>query len=280
MRRTDSDVTQGEQSSNLGAALLDEVEGELDASAAIALHFALHDGAVFLKSLQDQSTERGRLQENLLDGATQNLAAGTPQEALGGGADQHDPRVAGEQHEAVLQLGHHLLHVVLEGGEDLIGVPHLPPQVGDLQGHQSVLVVAGLAIGKQIGGAGAHAVEITAEFFQRAEGEVGDGGREEERKNDGYDGEEDGMPELGSDFTPQEDGRYPDAHTAERDAVELKRQADVVDGGRAIHHPELSPRNVHRAPSRSLGGGSPFWKPDRDCCEEWRARRCSTTAAS
>ena len=56
---------------------------------------------------------------------------GTSDEALGRGADQHDAAVAGEQHEAVLQGGHELIEVFLQGGEDLAHIVDLPAQAVD-----------------------------------------------------------------------------------------------------------------------------------------------------
>jgi len=44
---------------------------------------------------------------------------------------QHDARIAGEEHEAILQLGHDLLDVIFERGKDLVGVANLAAEVGD-----------------------------------------------------------------------------------------------------------------------------------------------------
>ena len=69
----------------------------------------------------------------LLNGASQKFRARTAQKPFHRRADQHHARVAREQHQAILQLGHELVDVVLEGGEDFPAVANLAAQVGNFQ---------------------------------------------------------------------------------------------------------------------------------------------------
>ena len=79
--------------------------------------------------------------ENFAGGAAEQLSARAAEESLDRRADQHDARVAGEQHQAVLQFGHELIDVVFQRGKNLFAVAHLPAEIGDLQRDQTVFVV-------------------------------------------------------------------------------------------------------------------------------------------
>ena len=65
---------------------------------------------------------------------------GTSQKSFDRCADQHDARVASEQHQAVLQVGHDLVDVVFQGRENFLGVAHLAAEVSNFQRDQTVLV--------------------------------------------------------------------------------------------------------------------------------------------
>jgi len=63
-------------------------------------------------------------------------------ETLRGSADQHHVEVAGKEHDSVLKVGHHLVQVFLQGGEDFFHVAHLPAQAFNLSGDCAVFIGA------------------------------------------------------------------------------------------------------------------------------------------
>ena len=135
-------VTQGEQRSDSFAALFNEIQRKLDTAAILQLNFFQPHRIPGLKCRQDFPPQPRLFRKNLSGMASQHLAAGPADKSFGGGADQHRLEVAGEQHHAVLKIGHHLVKVFLQGGEDLFYVAHLASQTINLGGHYAIFIGA------------------------------------------------------------------------------------------------------------------------------------------
>ncbi len=124
-------VAHGEQRADGSAALGDEVERELNPASVLDLNLARGNILAQGKGVEHDASEAIGVVEDLFDHPSQHLTAGMADEALGGGADQHDAAVAGEEDESVLQGGHELVEVFLECGEDLADIVHLASEAVD-----------------------------------------------------------------------------------------------------------------------------------------------------
>ena len=121
--------------------------------------------------LRSKAFEQGRSEHSCCDRTTSctvrpsNSRRGRPKNAFDRSANQHDPRIASEQHQAVLQFGHQLIDVVFKRRENFSAVANLAPKIGDLQRHQSVFIMVGFIARNRLSFPGCHAIEIAADFF-------------------------------------------------------------------------------------------------------------------
>ncbi len=90
--------------------------------------------------------------------------------------------IAGEQHQAVLQIGHDLVHVIFQGGEYLLSIAHLPADVGDLLGDHAVLVAPSLVLSNGLRLTGGNAIQASADSLQWTKREMRQSGSEHQRK--------------------------------------------------------------------------------------------------
>src|SRR5579864_8114785 len=111
--------------------------------------------------------------KHLMNCMSEQLCAWTAKKSFHRRTHQYYPRVAREKHQAVLQLGHELIHVVLEGRENLSAISNLASQVGDFQRDQAIFVVPGFVPVKSLGVPSAHAIEVTADLLQGTQRQVG-----------------------------------------------------------------------------------------------------------
>ena len=102
----------------------------------------------------------------------QQIPPRTPKESFYRSAYEHYPCVTGEQHQTILKIGHDLIDIVFEGGEDFLGIAHLPPQVGDLQGDKTILVVALFRFCYRLRNASGDAIQTAADTLQRTKSDV------------------------------------------------------------------------------------------------------------
>ena len=153
-------IAHGEQRADRRALFLNEVERHLHAAAIGSVEFVLHQRTLLLECGQNHCAQNRSIGENFFRGASQDFAARAAQKFFRRGAHQHDPRIAREEHEPVLQLGHDLLDVVFQRGENLVGIANLPAQVRDLQRDQADFVAELGLLVRQDGFARARAVEV------------------------------------------------------------------------------------------------------------------------
>src|SRR5208337_1240916 len=232
-------VAHDQQSADLGVLLLDEVERYLHALSASCLELAFRERPAALESVEQSRPQARIAVKYFLNRMTKQFGARAAEKSLHRSADQDHAGIAGEKHQAILQFGHKLIHVVLEGGENFSAIANLPAQIGNLQGDQTVLIVAGRSGVEFAGVARNHAVEIAVDFFQGAEGEIGDAGGKQQGEEDGNDREIESMHQLYVDLALQKDRRYANADADERLAVQPHVIIDVIDRGRTVNQTKL-----------------------------------------
>src|SRR5581483_5614978 len=125
-------VPQSEQCTDRRSALLYEVQRNLDPFSTRGFHLMLADRMLQPKCVQHDRSQRSLRRKNLLYSTSQQPTPRASQKTLDRGAHQDHTRIMCEQHEAVLQFGHDLIHVVLQRGEYLPRIAHLPPKVRNL----------------------------------------------------------------------------------------------------------------------------------------------------
>src|SRR5579871_290261 len=208
-------VAHDEQSADLRVFLLHEIEGNLHALAAGRLELPLRNGALALEGIEEGGTDAGIAVEDFADGAAQQLTPGASEESFDRGADQHDTGITGEEHQAILQLGHELIDVVFQCRENFASVADLASEVGNLERDQSVFVMPRGARAEIALLAAGHAVEIAADGFQRSQSEVGDSRREKQREKDRRYRKVERVHDLQIDLALQKDRRNADTNGAE-----------------------------------------------------------------
>ncbi len=114
--------------------LHDEIEGDLDAASGLGLDLLLVQGAAGFEGVADQAAELGLQAEDAVDAAAEEAGAGDAEEALDGVGDQGGAALRGEEQDAVLQVRHDRVEVLLEGGEDLLDIAHAAADALDLVG--------------------------------------------------------------------------------------------------------------------------------------------------
>ena len=115
------------------SCFLHEIEGDLHALSPGGIEFALGQRTMAFKSVENRGAKHRIAGEYLFRGAAQQFLARTPEESFDRCAHQYDPGIAGEQHEPVLELGHQLIDIVFQSGENFFRIAHLAAQVGDFQ---------------------------------------------------------------------------------------------------------------------------------------------------
>src|ERR1700733_1413621 len=118
-------VAHDEQSADLRALFLNEVHGDLHATACSGGEFALRERTPALEGVEYHGSELRVASENFAGGAAKKFGARAAEKTLDGSADQHYAGVAGEQHQSILQFGHELIDVVFQGGKDFPAVADL-----------------------------------------------------------------------------------------------------------------------------------------------------------
>jgi len=172
MRRTDS-ASRRVSRAPIRSPFLDEIEGHQHAAAVAVVHLHARKGLMAVNRIPHQPAERPLGGEDGFHAFAQHLAPGAADKLLGGGADQHHLPVTGEQHQAVLQVGHDLIEVLLQGGENLLNIAKLAAEPVDLGGHHSILVRAlRLRFGRQLQLPGGHAVQPLANHLQGLQRQV------------------------------------------------------------------------------------------------------------
>src|SRR5208337_543335 len=102
---------------------------------------ALHERTLALEGVQHQSSQGRIAEENFTRSLTQQFGARPAEEPLNWRAHQHYAGVPREEHQAILQLRHKLIHVVFQRGENFPAVSHLPAEIRDLQRDQTEFVM-------------------------------------------------------------------------------------------------------------------------------------------
>ena len=176
-------VAHDQQSADLSALFLNKIQRDLDAPAGGSDKLALRERTPVFKSIQHRGSERRVAGEDFLYRSAQQFGARPAEEALDRRAHQHHAGVSREQHQAVLQLRHELVHVVFQGGKNFPAVAHLPAQVGDLQRDQPEFVVFRFVSRECLGCTRTDAIQVAADLLERSESEIGHaGGEQEERR--------------------------------------------------------------------------------------------------
>src|SRR5215469_6206500 len=232
-------VAQDQQGADLAAPFLDKVQRDLHTLAVRGLDLFLCHRTAQVKTLEQQHAQRGIAGEDLIHGSAKQLAPRAAQEALHRGANQHYARLAGEQHQAVLQIPHDLVDVVLQGRENLLGIPYLATQVRNLQGDQTVFVATGYMFPHGFTAAGGNAVQGAADPLERPESQVGQGGGEHQREEDGSGGKNNRVLEGRRNFVLEEYGRNAHPNRSEQGAVEIQGYAHVINTRGVVHQPQL-----------------------------------------
>ena len=128
-------------------------------------------------------------------------------------------RGACEQHQAVLQVGHDLVDVVFQGGENLLGIAHLPADVGDFLGYHPVLVAPAFVLRNGFSLTGGNTVQAPANALQWTKREMRESCGEDQRKQDRSAGKKQSMLQLWGKFVLQEHGGDAYANTPEGFAI-------------------------------------------------------------
>ena len=172
-------IANGEQGADGSAALGDEVERELNPPSLLDLNLARGNFLAQGKGVEHDASEASGVVKNLLDHLAEHLAARAADEAFGRGADQHDAAIAGEQDQSILQGGHELVEVFLEGGEDLADIVHLAAETVDA-GADGAEFVGSFRLGLGLSGLGGHGIQTAGDDLQRAQRKVGERGGDDE----------------------------------------------------------------------------------------------------
>ncbi len=233
-------IAHGEQRADRRSLFLNEIERHLNPPAIGSFEFVLPQRPLLLECRQKHRAQNRAIGKNFFRGAPQNFAPRAAEKLLRRGAYQHHPRIAREQHEPVLQLGHDLLDVVFQRGKNLVGIANLPAQVSDLQRHQAHLVLRpGLLRGQQISGAGA--VEVAADGLQRSERDIRNHRRQHQRTENRDHRKKSCLLQFRSKFVAQKNRRDAHANAAKGLAVELQPDAHVINRAGAVEQAQLAP---------------------------------------
>src|SRR5215469_4999599 len=198
-------IPHDQQGANLRGLVMDEVEGNLNAAAIRAFHFSLSEWTASLEAVENHGAERSIVREDIARAAAQHFAAWPSQEPFDGCADQHNVEVPREQHQAVLQVRHQLVDVVLQCGEDFLGVPHLASKVRDLERDQAEFVMFGVVLSNGVRASFVHNVQVAVDFFKGPESHIRNERCQEQRHENGYAGEHESVPQSRGQLLAQKD---------------------------------------------------------------------------
>ena len=255
------EVVDGEQSAEgmtvAGLGVVDEVEGDLDAAAGFGGDFFLDDGHAALERVAYEAAEAGVAVEDLADFSAEDAFAADVEEALAGAGDQDGAGVAGEEHDAVLQVGEDLVEVLAQGGEDLLDVADALAEALDLAGNLSDSVVAARRDSRsgtgswgrhqlgfdaaQFAGCGgsasascaASSVKALADLLDGLQSEVGHEGGDDHGDDHGQAHETERLDQPGLEGVAEKGGANADADGQEGLIVAVEAERDVVDLGPA-----------------------------------------------
>ena len=100
---------------------------------------------------------------------SQNLVPAEAKKAFDGVADQDGTGIAGEEQDSVFQIGHDLVEVLLQCGEDLLNIAHATAEALDLVGDLHDGVVGGVRFKLPDSLGLSKGVETLADLGQRLE---------------------------------------------------------------------------------------------------------------
>src|ERR1700728_335988 len=254
--------------------IVDEVEGDFDATAGLGGHFFLDDGHASLEGIAHHAAKAGGAIENFAHFGAEDAFTTDVEEALAGAGDEDRAGIAGEQHDAVLQIGEDLIEILAECGEDFFDVADALAEAldfsrdlgdsvvapagfpfrggGSSAGHLRVDGTAQIAGGRVVGEGfllRGKSIEAMADLLQGLECEVGDKGGDDHGDDHGEAHEAEGLDEPGLKVVAEEGGSDADADGQERPAIEVETGRDVVDLGWAEDDAqgadeELTPQNA------------------------------------
>ena len=167
------------------AVVVDEVERNLYPPAGLGSDLFLHDRDAGVEGVADGGAEPGGAIEDLVKLRSQDLSAAQAKEPFDRIADQHGAGVAGEEQDAVFQIGHDLVEVFFQGGKDLLHVAHAAAKALDLVGDLHDRVIGGVGVEFADGFRLGEGVETLADLGQRPKGEVGQECRNQQGAGDG-----------------------------------------------------------------------------------------------
>src|SRR6266567_2912507 len=193
------------------------------------------------KGVEHQSAESGLRRENFFHRASQQFAARPAEKTFDCCTHEHYPRITREQHQTILQAGHDLVHVVLQGGEDFASVAHLFSQMRNLETYFAVFIGAGGRAGQLRSSALSHSVETAVDMFQRTKSEVGKQRGKDQRTQYRNSRKRQLALQPWREFVAQKYGRNADVNTAKRLPVQHERQVHIVDSRRIVNHAQFSP---------------------------------------
>src|SRR5262249_37755777 len=136
-------------------------------------------------------------------------------------------------------IGHHLVEVFLQGGENFFNVAHLPSQPLDLAGDGAVFIGSSRRRFRRLRVPGADQIQAAADSSERLQGKVGNGRGHYHADEDYRSGNQQRTPHPFLHLVFQKDGRDADTNFAKRFSVAKQRQPHIVDLGRAVDDLEL-----------------------------------------
>src|SRR6185312_9556445 len=161
-------IAHGQQGANLRPFFLDEIQGQLHATAIRGLNLPLLDGVVQPKSIQQQRAKWRFGGKDLSGALSMKLPARPTEKTLHRRAYQHNFGIAREEHEAVLQARHDLVDIALQRGEDFAGVPHLAANGGQFLSDPTVFITNDFVFPAIYAVCLSDTVETATDVFQRA----------------------------------------------------------------------------------------------------------------
>jgi len=125
-----------------GLRVVNEIERNFDAAAGFGGDFFLDNGHAALEGVANDAAEPRIAVENLADFRPKDVLAADVKEALDRAGDQDGSSIAGEKHDAVLQIGKDLVEILAESGEYFFHVADALAKALNFAGNLSDRVVA------------------------------------------------------------------------------------------------------------------------------------------
>jgi hypothetical protein len=156
-------------------SVLDEFEGELDASASLSDDDFLGQRGGGCECMTESTAQERFGVEDFSGVETKDEAVVEGEEAPGGLRDEDGALVGGEEEDAVLKVAENLIEVFLEGGEDLLDIAHTLTDALDLAGDSDRHVaLSGALTFVESFIRGVEGVELFADELEWAQGDVGE----------------------------------------------------------------------------------------------------------